>query len=350
MSKIEDNNQTDHSGYKKMYDLINDEINQKNKDDLKDIDITKSMNQINLAKSNIYIQIKHEDQNSKNNESIHITKLKIQNISSSELRKTQNQPNYKNKLIEEEEKNNDEIPINNSTRILNKKKEYKGTKENEIIYNPISDYKIQPIIADSKYNYFFILVIRQKLMDSIKISIYEKISLYTEEMNIQSYYILYQSYFISETKGNKLNEDLNYILVQTPVRKDTTKLKIRVEMNEIQYPGEIYNKTQENNYFHPNNALYAFKDYALTKDQIFETYLNFFFDEKNTNDEKLKSDLILSLIEYINSIYSYIELRGEVILRFLNYCFLYEYEPNNLSFIKDMKSPNPINKEIYLKY
>ena len=350
MSKIEDNNQTDHSGYKKMYDLINDEINQKNKDDLKDIDITKSMNQINLAKSNNYIQIKHEDQNSKNNERIHITKLKIQNISSSELRKTQNQPNYKNKIIEEEEKNNDEIPINNSTRILNKKKEYKGTKENEIIYNPISDYKIQPIIADSKYNYFFILVIPQKLMDSIKISIYEKISFYTEEMNIQSYYILYQSYFISETKGNKLNEDLNYILVQTPVRKDTTKLKIMVEMNEIQYPGEIYNKTQENNYFHPNNALYAFKDYALTKNQIFETYLNFFFDEKNTNDEKLKSDLILSLIEYINSIYSYIELRGEVILRFLNYCFLYEYEPNNLSFIKVMKSPNPINKEIYLKY
>ena len=193
MSKIEDNNQKEHSGYKKMYDLINDEINQKNKDDLKDIDITKSMNQINLAKSNNFIQIKQEDQNSKNDENIHITKLKIQNISSSELRKTQNQPNYKNKIIEEEDKNNDEIPINNSTRILNKKKEYKeykGTKENEIIYNPISDYKIQPIIADSKYNYFFILVIPQKLMDSIKISIYEKISLYTEEMNIQSYYFI----------------------------------------------------------------------------------------------------------------------------------------------------------------
>ena len=359
MTKKEKIDQNNHSSYNKLYALINEDINKKSNEDIKVIN-NKSMRQINPIKSNNFIQLEDKDKHSKNIDDKNIVQLRPYNkISSLKMPKTELLPNNRRDMIKkflidnnEEQKNNDENIISSTNKVLVKPKEYKGTKSEDKIFYPLTNYKIEPIINDSKYNYFFILVIPQKLMNSIKISIYDKKSFKTEEMNVQSYYILYKFSFLSESKGKKLDEDLNYILVQVPVRKDTNTLITMIEINETQetYIGDIRTSTYKDNYFYPQNVFYAMKMYDLTINQIFEIYLNYFFAENKTNDEILKSDLILSLIEHIKNSFRNIELTGDVILKFLNYSFLYEHQPDDLMSIKVKKSPNLINKDIYIKY
>ena len=308
MSTIGDKEQKTHSSYNKLNSMIKADINPKNNEDIKHL-INKSMRSINHIRNNNFFQLNSQEEKSKNDNNKTNVKSKIYNkIVSLKTPKTELQPNNRRemdkKLIidnNEEQKTNDENIYNISNRVLVKQKEYKGTKNENIIFYPLSDYKIEPIINDSKFNYFFILVIPQKLMDSIKISVHEKKNFFTGENNVQSYYILYQINFIGETNGTKLNEDLKYILVQVPVRNNTAKLIVMIEINKTQetYIGEIYNKTNISNYFYSMNVFYAMNMYNLSINRIFQIYLQYFFEENNTNDEKLKTDLLLSLIEHI---------------------------------------------------
>ena len=360
MSNIEESKQNDIS-QNKLQNLIEEDINLKNEEDLKSkILLNKSTFLFKPIKNNNFFQIEEKDRLSKNDKELNTIK-RSQNNQFFSLKQPKTEVLPKNKLemikkglIDFEQNDNqiNENIIEPPKKIQIKKKEYQGIEKTKLVLLPISNYKIEQIIQDSKYNFFFILIIPQKLIDDIKISAHEKKSTYTEDMTVQTFYILYDIYFIGEHKGKKYNEDINYFLIQVPVRQDTDKLIITMEYEKADeyYRGEINKKIKDNNYFYPNNVFYAMKQYNLNDNQIFMIYLDYFFDEKKNEDEQLKKNLLLSLIKYIKKSYGIIELNGDIILRFINYSFLFGYAPTNLSNIKVVKSTNPLDKSNYIKY
>ena len=57
MSNLEENINKEHSNYNKLYNLIDEEINEKKQEDIIEVkDFNKSMNQAKLARSNNFIQ------------------------------------------------------------------------------------------------------------------------------------------------------------------------------------------------------------------------------------------------------------------------------------------------------
>ena len=224
------------------------------------------------------------------------------------------------------------------------KMEYKGQKSEEIIFSSISEYKIEPLIKKYTTNIFFLLVIPDKFKNLIQLTTYNKITRYIED----SYYILYSFHFISENKTKKLGDDLSQILVQVPVRKSTEKLSIIMEIDGPgdHYRAEIRKKEEIENFFYVNNVFYALNYYKPSDDEVFELFLNFFFDKNNNRDDTIKINLIQSLIYYIKYS-SYVTLSGNIILQFIKYCFNYGIMPEKLHHIKITKSDTPINKEFY---
>ena len=364
MSKIDENINKEHSNYNKLYNLIDNEINEKKQEDIIEVrDINKSMTQAKLARSNNFIQEEDKyDKKAIQKDKTSKVSLNSKHNTYVKIKKTEIEPQSKNGMInqlivdnekEEEQKNADEIVEEIPKKVLSGKREYRGTKIGKIICNPFSGYKIEPILNDSKYNIFFILSISTKLVDFLNLSALEKRSEYNESSEFQSYYNLYQIHFIGLKKGKKFNEDLNYILIQVPIQKDTRKLNIILKNNkeEDYRQAEIEVKINAKNYFYPKNAFYYYlREYNLTDNQIFAYYLDYFFVENNINDEKLRSDLILSLLYHIKKCYAYIELSGNIILRFIKYIFLYDFSLPELSHIKVLKGKIPINKDDYMNY
>ena len=154
MSKIDENINKEHSNYNKLYNLIDNEINEKKQEDIIEVrDINKSMTQAKLARSNNFIQ--EEDKYDKKN----IQKDKTSKVSLNskhntyvKIKKTEIEPKSKNGMInqlivdnekEEEQKNADEIVEEITKKVLSGKREYRGTKIGKIICNPFSGYKIE---------------------------------------------------------------------------------------------------------------------------------------------------------------------------------------------------------------
>ena len=363
MSNLEDNINKEHSNYNKLYNLIDEEINEKKQEDIIEVkDFNKSMNQAKLARSNNFIQEEDKyDKKAIQKDKASRVSLNSKNNTYVKIKKTEIQPQNKNGMInqlivdnpkEEEQKNADENIEEIPKKVISGKREYRGTKDEKIVCIPFSEYKIEPIINDSKYNIFFILSISTKLVDFLSLAALEKKYEYNEYYERQTYYILYQMHFIGLKTGKKFNEDLNHFLIQVPVQKETKNLMIVLKNDKEEDPryADIDFKISAKNYFYPKNAFYYLREYNLTDNQIFAYYLDYFFVEKNTNDEKLRSDLILSLLYNIKKSDGYIELSGDIILRFIKYIFLYEFNLPELSYIKVLKGKIPINKDDYLNY
>ena len=360
MTNMEENKPNAHLSYKKLYNLIENEVNENKEEDLVDNkDMNKSMTHFSKIKNNNFIKDIHKiEKLSNHNPDIHFSGLNSK-YSQPKKPNTELYPKNKNEitkksLIDNEiEKNKEDENINNSSKkVILMKKEYKGIKCEKLNFTPISDYKIEPIINDSKYNIFFILPIPQKLINSISFSVHIKKTIYNEDFSMESYYIQYQFFFIGQKNVKKNNEDINYILFQVPVRKNTGKLILFMKQNEADdyYIGDINFQLYKHNLFFVKNVFYAMKEYNLTDNQLFSIYLDYFFDEKNRKDEELKKDLISSLLYHIDKFYGYIKLSGDIILRFLKYSFKYGIKPTNLNNIKVMKNGHSIDKNDYLLY
>ena len=142
----------------------------------------------------------------------------------------------------EKEKKEDHIR-NNSSNINEKKnntitkKEYPGTIERNYYFNEMKQYKIHPIIKDSKYNVFFILIINEKYINNLGLSTY---FIPNDKTLIYFYH-----HFLYEKKIK--NDDFKYILVQVPISKNNYGiLKVSLEIKRVI------------NYY---NKLYSIKDY-----------------------------------------------------------------------------------------
>ena len=361
MSKIEENKPKENLSYKKLKNLIDDEFNEKNEEDLLDNkDLNRTISQFNSLKKNNFIKEEDKiDQISLRNKDIHFSRISL-NSKNNHKRNPKTEILVKNKnemikkyLIDNEVSKNIEEQniVVRPKKVEVIKKEYKGTKCEKYTFYPISDHKIETLIVDSNYNIFFILIIPQKIINSIKLTVHTKKTNYIEDY-ISKYYIQYSIYFIQEKEEKKNNEDIKYILVQVPVRKGTEQLKLYLYNNESDdyYSGDIDVKIKADNYFYPKNLFFAMKEYNLKDNQIFSFYLDYFFDEKKEIDKKLQNDLIMALIYHIKHCYGYIELSGDIILRFIKYSFMQGLAPSNLTSIKVIKNSAPINKNYYLKY
>ena len=341
----------DNSGYNKLMNLIKEEIKVENEEKNKEDSMnTHKVNQ-NLTDSKNNNFIKNEDKLPKNNENIFNSR--ISHHSNNYVQKSQKTEQFHKSKISTEENNIDENMVDIPKQSLVRPKEYKGIKNENIIFTPVSDYKVGNIISDSKYNYFFILIMPKQLIDLIKITVYVKQKIfYSGKIESQSYYIIYELNFLKEKVEKKFEEDINYILVQVPVEKNTEKLNITMERSETEeyYMSDISQRIKANNCFFLNNIFYAMKNYNLTENQIFSFYLEYFFDEDNKKEEIFKKELIMSLVYHIKKCYNSIKLSGDIILKFIKFSFLFDYVPSNLSCIKVIKSELPINKKYYMTF
>ena len=174
MSKIEENKPKENLSYKKLKNLIDDEVNEKNEEDLLDNkDLNRTISQFNSLKKNNFIKEEDKiDQISLRNKDIHFSRISL-NSKNNHKRNPKTEILVKNKnemikkcLIDNEVSKNIEEQniVVRPKKVEVIKKEYKGTKCEKYTFYPISDHKIEPLIVDSNYNIFFILIIPQKII------------------------------------------------------------------------------------------------------------------------------------------------------------------------------------------
>lgn len=114
--------------------------------------------------------------------------------------KIQNDEDIKSKVkkinIKINEKNKDNETNTDKSIIKKEIKEYEGKENKYIDYYVLQNYKIQPVITDSKYNVFFFIGIIEKFVDYISLSTYFNNFSYLQFW--KSSYINFKSYFIDE--------------------------------------------------------------------------------------------------------------------------------------------------------
>ena len=366
------NNQINNNN-KKINEII---INKNKKDNKIEIPII-SQNNLKDEEKNINnnIIIKNEPQknieikNDKKNEIININNKNIKDEKENKntqqsLKHNNDLPNksikgsninFDEKKSSKNEKNDEENKRAKDIKII--KKEYKGINSSNIRNNKIYNYNICPIIKDSKFNIFFILIIHEKNIRDSYISIYEDESKF---YSFSSNYTNYMPYFINEENKKQNYESIKYIMVQVPIKKDVKKLTINFGI-KISY--NYYNSYESNieigkgieNYFFIDNLNYYsyfsyYKNYpTLNNNEIFKYFLNYFFNKKTNEDLYLQISLIKALINKINNIRNEIELEADIILRFFKLCLYFKLAPKNINSIKIIYQKNfVLSKEYYL--
>ena len=146
---------------------------------------------------------------------------------------------------------------------------------------------MQPLDGNSKYNLFFILIVNEHNFNLSSLSTY---STEYSFFGYPNYFINYNFYIISEGRYSQNCEDLRYLMVQVPIKKNIQSIIVTYSINNI-YGYPKYYKTEIgingiNNYFYINNLKYENTLYyispILSDNEIFTYFLNFFFDkEKN---------------------------------------------------------------------
>ena len=323
-NKLNNNSKkNNNSNQNKLYDNQQNQ-NQKNETNNKSQN-TQEKNNISNSKDKIY-EIKNEESNINNEKKF---------------------DKNKNKYNEKESPKENEIK-----KII--KKEYSGNNSSNITNYPLQYYHINPMIKDSKYNIFFILIIQEKYMNQ------SFLSTYSDETGYFSFsytYINYAFSLINVKKDIKNNEKINYFLVQVPIQKNTKKLtinfRIDIGYHYSSYQTDIERRNEVENYFYIDNLKYYssysyYNNYpTLNLNDIFKNYLNYFFNKKNNEDESIQKSLLKAIINKLNYTRNVLELEPEIILRFFKYCLNLSLEPKNIKFIQIINQQNNIIQNEY---
>ena len=222
---------------------------------------------------------------------------------------------------------------NEKSKIINKNF---GKKDLTKYYTSLNNYKLQPLDGNSKYNLFFILIANEHNFNLSTLSIY---SIDHSFFGYSNYYINYNFYLISEGRFSQNGEDLRYLMVQVPIKKNIQSINVTYSINNIYGYPKDYNTeigiNGINNYFYINNLKYENTLYyispTLSNNEIFTYFLNFFFDKEKNKEEFLQKSLMKALINSVNN--NQIKLSPEIILKYFKYC---------LNFKLDLKEINSI--------
>ena len=225
-------------------------------------------------------------------------------------------------------------------------KEYDGKQIEELKMYKIMNYKIHPLIKDSKYNIFFILPFVEKTIEEIYFCVYQDESgFFNKDLYCTyNYYFLYENYY-----QNTYNQMVKCLLVQIPLNRPIKKLQIGLEYSKINkdYDSQIDLDETIENYFYIDNINNL---NSISNNRIFTTYLNFFFDKSNEKEEVLQNSLMNALRDKISE--NNVELQVENILKFFKYCLKFKLQPKNIDYIdariEDKKYRKPLNENLIL--
>jgi len=126
--------------------------------------------------------------------------------------------------------------------VLHKFTYNKGTPNTVIVTGTFNNWAKDEVLTKEENSNIF--------SKEIDIPVKQKI-FYSGKIESQSYYIIYELNFLKEKVEKKFEEDINYILVQVPVEKNTEKLNITMERSETEeyYMSDISQRIKTNNCF-----------------------------------------------------------------------------------------------------
>ena len=322
---------------------INSDINEETQTDINTSTNVDSNININ---TNENINTDNNDNNSRNNE-------RVNQVESNLADKANNNKNNNN--IKNGENNNKDNPKDNKEdKNKNKISKTVGKKDSKIYYTPLKNYKLQPLDGNSKYNLFFILIVNELNFNLSFLSIYSIDYKFFGFSNSYDY-INYNFYFISEGRFSQNDENLRYLIVQVPIKKDIQRIFITYTINNI-YGYKYYNTeigiNKINNYFYIDNLKYENTYYnsypTLDINEIFAYFLNFFFDKEKNKEEFLQISLMKALINKVNYNYQ-IKLSPEIILKYFKYCLYFKLDLREIKSIQLIEKKNfKIPKEYYI--
>jgi len=206
---------------------------------------------------------------------------------------------------------------------------YDGGVSDKITLSPLAELKNVPMINDSKYNAFFILSIKESDLNYINIGTYvDKTGFFAlkNSFNNLVHYIIFEQEF-NNTKG----EIIKSFIFQVPMNKNFKKMTIYISIEKMakeDYSTDIFINDDIQNYFYINNLN---NNCTIRDNKIFEYFFNYFFDEKNKNEE-IQKTLIKAMINKICQ-RGNISLKPNIILKFLKYCQKFKLVPKSLDNI-----------------
>ena len=309
--------------------------------------INKKQEYINHKQKNKNNHIEIKDQAVYNNKNPNVTENHntIQNDKKKKI-------NEGKKIVIEKIKDNKEIKY--------EVREYEGKISNEINYNSLYNYTIQPVIKDSKFNIFFLIGIIEKYVDYLYLSTYvDNSSLFTRYIKFFSPSLInYKPYYIDEAMFYKNKEKIKYIMIQIPIKKKDKKILVELNINKNYtiVKNEINIEKNVDNYFLIDNLNYDnIMRYKFLKNfemnELFIFYFRCFFNKKENEDERLQKSLLEALISKVDKLDKLhkLKLNAEFILKFFKYCFYFKLQPKNINCIElitnEQKKVISINEE-----
>ena len=303
----------------------------------------------------------HTNENTITNNETNTINNEVMNQNENNLINTinNNEDSNKNKKKKINEGNNNENKPKDNKKEEDKNKKLNnkniGQKDIKIYYTSLNNYKLQPLDTDSKYNLFFILIVNEQ---NYKISFLSAYSIEYKYFGFSNsyYYINYNFNFISDGRFSQDGENLRYLMVQVPIKKNIQKIFIIYSIQNL-YGYPTVHKTEIgingiNNYFYINNLKYENTYYyiypTLNNNDIFTYFLNFFFDKEKNKEELLQISLMKALINKVNS-NNQIKLSPEIILKYFKYCLDFKLDLKELNSIQLIEKKNfIIPKELYI--
>ena len=213
---------------------------------------------------------------------------------------------------------------------------------------------------NKKYNLFFIIPIKEKYIENLKVKTYIK-NISSENLKkIENIIINISDYILDENKKIKLllfqvftNKKITnslLIRVKNKLYKLNTKSQIETQTNDDNKNINLYTK----NLFFEEKIEYF---YELQNRIIFDKFLSYFINKENNIDMKYQLYFLNSILEKIKTIEN-LELEPETILKLFKFCCKMKVQPKNIDSIiminnykeeKDKKNNIiKLNKEFYI--
>ena len=394
--KIKDNinknqNQNKIEKINKNLNIINNEALFKDKNLNKIINKAEQVNNLKNPKpQNEIIIEKNEQSNNQNNNE----KMMFKNYLSNKIEMNENSKEDKNKLSSTSIKNENNNIINN---VINKQGNFKikniefqtpidnkknidiiNSNEKQIMKNKndiyeeesksikshiLRDYKIQPIIEESKFNFFFSIAIKKEFIGNLNLSVYKENSSSNSNSIIKnignmiknmigkkSYTNYKVNYIHEENFYNKNKQPVIILFMQIPMTKNA-EISIDIYDNE-KNKNNCKIPIKSNNYYYLEN-LYNFKvNYLEFVDEykILTYFLNCFFKEKANINKNLQRCFLEAIIKKVNNKSKSLKLSSAFILDFFMYCNNFGLSVKNIINIELYKTTDKIIlKEEYKK-
>ena len=208
--------------------------------------------------------------------------------------------------------------------------------------------EIQDIKQNSKFNCFFILMVKDEYRKYLSISTFEDNGIIRKNIKNFECIKIHEANYLS-----KKDESVKFFIFQVISDKKINYLSIKItdKFYKCQYNSQIV--IGNNDCYFLLNTLNFEEDndfFDASYSIIMKEYLSCFFDEAKKIDEKFKKNLLKSILDKIGSLDN-LELKPDEILRFFKYCCDFKIAPkliNSLEIRHIKEGKFELNKKYYI--